>query len=186
MFIPFGVFSAGAGAGETNSFELISTTVLGSSASTVTLNSIPGTYKHLQVRLTARASDTGSWDFMMMRFNSDTSSTYSRHDLNGNGAGVSSSFAQNTNGMALVRVTANGGPTSAFGAGVIDILDYANTSKNKTVRALGGQLGTSAKDINLSSGMWPSTSVVTSITFVPVFSANILTGSRFSLYGIKG
>jgi hypothetical protein len=181
-----GFWATGAGAAAAGAYELISTTILGSATSTVTLNSIPNTYKYLQVRLTARASDTGSWDFLIMRFNGDTISTYARHDLNGNGSGVSAGFAQNTSGMAIARVTANGGPAGAFGAGIIDVFDYADTNKYTTVRALGGQHGSGARDVNLSSGLWPSTAAVTSITFAPVFSGTILAGSRFSVYGIKG
>lgn len=187
MPIPLGIFAtAGAGSASSGAYELISTTVLGSSATTVTLNSIPSTYKHLQIRFTARNDDTGSWDYMRVRFNADTTSTYARHGLNGNGVGVSSDFAQNTAGMTLAKVTANGGPSNAYGVAVLDIFDYTNTSKNKTVRALSGHHGTGARDINMNSGLWPSTSAITSVTFAPVFSANIMTGSRFSLYGIKG
>jgi hypothetical protein len=53
MLIPFGVFSA-AGSSVSNSYELISTTILPNSSSTsVTfdVSSLASTYKHLQVRV---------------------------------------------------------------------------------------------------------------------------------------
>jgi hypothetical protein len=61
-------------------------------------------------------------------------------------------------------------------------LDFSNTSKNKTIRALTGGIDTET-DINLTSGAWYSTAAVTSITFA--LATNYNAGSRFSLYGVK-
>ena len=83
-----------------------------------------------------------------------------------------------------VRVAGNNAASNCFGAGVIDILDYANTSKYKTMRSLSGFEDNSNGQIWLISGLWMSTSAVTSITIAPTTSP-ILQYSSFALYGIK-
>ena len=73
-----------------------------------------------------------------------------------------------------------------FGATVCDILDYTNTNKYKTVRALSGHDQNGSGVIQLRSGFWRSTSAITSITISNDQIANIAEYTRFSLYGIKG
>ena len=70
---------------------------------------------------------------------------------------------------------------------VIDILDYANTNKYKTIRALTGQDGNgtgTATDWRLTfgSGLWMNTNAITSIKTVNV---NFRNYSHIALYGIK-
>jgi hypothetical protein len=84
-----------------------------------------------------------------------------------------------------LRIPAANGTSGAFAAGVIDILDPFNTSKNTTVRILTG-LNASASKISLMSGAWYDTASLTSIQIFVGNSENILAGSRFSLYGIRG
>jgi hypothetical protein len=38
----------------------------------------------------------------------------------------------------------------------------------------------------LASNLWANTASVTSITLVSGFSASFVTGTRFSIYGLKG
>jgi predicted patatin/cPLA2 family phospholipase len=82
---------------------------------------------------------------------------------------------------------AGGGMTaSTFGAGVIDILDYADTNKFKTTRTLNGVSSNASSAIDyifLVSGLWRSTSAITSITLT---GNNFAQYSHFALYGIKG
>jgi hypothetical protein len=63
------------------------------------------------------------------------------------------------------------------GVSIIDILDYANANKYKTVKGLSGTYWG-------ASGAWRNSSAVTSVT---VFGSNGNFGanSTFSLYGIK-
>jgi hypothetical protein len=70
---------------------------------------------------------------------------------------------------------------SSFGAGVMDVLDPFETTKNKTVRALFGN--TIAPRVELTSAVYLSTSSITSLSFSAIGS--LVSGSRFSLYGIK-
>jgi hypothetical protein len=68
---------------------------------------------------------------------------------------------------------------------VTDILDYANTSKYKTVRTLTGIDVNGNGNIRLASGIWMnSPDAVSSITLT-ASSGNFNTYTTFSLYGIK-
>ena len=90
--------------------------------------------------------------------------------------------------MSSLLVAWVAGPNAAadvFGSGVIDILDAYSTTKNKTIRSLNGLSGGEVA-IRLSSGTWRNTNAVTSITLFDGDGANLVTGSRFSIYGIRG
>ena len=186
MPIPLGILAvAGAGAaGAPSSFDLLETTVLGSSASSVTFSSIDQSYKHLQIRMVSRNS--GDTTSPTLRFNSDSGANYATHRLYGFGESVTSGAVTGDPSMALIAFRSNSlSSTTDFGAGIVDILDYTNTSKNTTIRGLGGREqgnGSTSDFVVLLSGVWLNTSAVTSITL----STNTYqAGSRFSLYGIK-
>jgi len=174
--------AAGAAAGPTD-YELISTTLVGTATSLVSFTSIPQTYKHLQIRITARSSLSSSYDNLSYYFNSDTGSNYSTHALYGTGSSVvSNSFTTNVRAYWPSLLVANTNVSNNFSGGVIDILDYASSSKNKTTRTLMGDA--SPGFVALISSRWGSSSAITRIDFET--SANIMANSRFSLFGIKG
>ena len=182
--ITAGLFSTGTAA-STNSYESIQTYVVGSGGtSAITFSSIPATYKHLQVRGIVRPA-TNNAD-IRVTLNSDSGSNYSRHRLIGNGASIDASGAASSAYIGIFD--ANGlqtGTASVFGAFVIDVLDYANTSKNKTIRVLSGNDNNGSGQVGLSSGAWLSTTATSTLTFV-MSSGNIAEFSSFALYGIKG
>ena len=179
------------------SYESISTVTVGSGGSaSVTFSSIPATYTHLQVRGIVQTSrGTYSVDNMITRFNSDTASNYAWHYISGGytttpivetGGGGSATFMYNLYVSTSV-------PGTTFASVVMDILDYANTNKFKTVRTLNGfdvngtaGTGSYGGTVNLMSGLWRSTSAITSITLEPEVGPNFAQYSQFALYGIKG
>jgi len=165
------------------SYESIQTVTVGSGGqSTITFSSIPSTYKHLQLRYFTRNSAAAY--YVLLRFNSDTGTNYSYHQLTGNGTSASGAATINDTVLLLTR---NGSPDNVFGAGTADILDYANTNKNKTVRAIGGyDRGTGdGQAVDFHSGLWRNTSAINTITLT-VFAGNYAQYSSFALYGIKG
>lgn len=163
-------------------FESIATVTVGSGgASTVTFSTIPGTYSHLQIRYLARVS---SGNLFYARFNSDSGSNYPYHRLSGNGSAASAYGTSATSKIDDIFLTTNS--TNIFGVGFMDLLDYANTNKYKTLRALTGYENNSAGQVILGSGLWMSTSAITSIEFTPTTSlATFAQYSHFALYGIK-
>lgn len=187
MLIPFGVFSAaGASTGPAGSYDLISTTILGSTTAAVTFTTSGlSDYKHLQVRYVSRnASDTNG--LVGVTYNGATSSYY-WHRLRGNGSSVSSA------GQSDSRIEVYGSGSSAganqFGAGVIDILDFNSSTKYKTLRALVGVKDSagSMSEVDLMSGAYyGNTNALTSVTLTQTYGTGFVSGSRFSLYGIRG
>lgn len=170
------------------SFESIATATGTGSAGTITFTSIPSTYQHLQVRILVRDTSTGGGDLnLRMQFNSDTGSNYVDHNLRGDGSTVvAGGFAGND--RAVVRnfiPDSSSSNTTMYGAAIVDIHDYASTSKYKTIRTLAGKDRNGSGLLIMGSNLWMSTSAITSITFTPDGTA-YATGSTFALYGVKG
>jgi hypothetical protein len=188
MPIPLGVLAvAGAGAaGGGGSFDLLETTVLGSDTASVTFSSLGSysAYKHLQIRMTAA---TTAYPGFAIRFNSDTGSNYAYHRLSANGSTVVSGASTSAAEIRFVNALPDEARDNSniFGAAIVEILDFSNSSKNSTVRGMSGSHYTDAKQIGLYSGLWNNTNAVTSITLLDPSSGNFVSGSRFSLYGIK-
>ena len=180
---PLGVFAFAPTAG--GDYESIATYVVsGSSTTEINFTSIPQTYKHLQIRLIARQSSSGtSIDNCTMQVNGvTTGSAYASHFLRANGSSATSTGYGSLNNwsMAFWAPQTNSG---AFGIGVIDILDYTNTNKVKTFRGFSGVDVNGAGELTLASGLFNSTNAITSIR---LFGATFGANSHFALYGIKG
>jgi hypothetical protein len=171
-----------AGITVSNSYESIATVTVGSGGqSTISFTSIPSTYKHLQIR--ALYLNSSSYSNAQMQFNSDTGSNYAWHEVYGDGSGVgATAYTSQPN----IRPILGASGTTNQAVGVIDILDYTNTNKNKTTRSLSGADANGATNyILLRSGLWLSTSAITRIDFTAQ-SGNFAQHSQFALYGIKG
>ena len=184
---PFGILSA-AGAGVVaGDYELIETQILGSATSSITFSNLglyAATYKHLQIRATTRTTESAAESAVRIRFNSDTGANYAWHFLFGNGSTVSPSADVSQTAIYPFASVGNTQTANGFGVFVIDILDYSSTTKNKTTRAFTGY-ASGTNRIALASGLWQNTSAITSVFFGPNTS-NWATGSRFSIYGIRG
>jgi hypothetical protein len=183
-----GIFSAAGAGGAVSDYELISTTILGSNQATVVfsgLSAYSSTYKHLQLRYTARTNRDAVETQIYLQTNSNTSATYFIHRLEGNGSSVVSSGGGSSNPSIGLVTTANS-TANSFGAGIVEILDAYSTTKNKTIRILNGATGLSPNYINLLSYSIANTAAISTLTVNDIVSSGIVTGSRFSLYGIKG
>jgi hypothetical protein len=179
-------------------YELIGSALLASNQSSVTFDNLDqyaATYDHLQIRYAARTDRTTfANDVVNISFNTDTTN-YNAHILFGGGtsgieAGVIS--GQNFGVSGIGNATTSIGSSGNFGSGVIDILD-AYSNKNKTVKCLSGyhhsntSVATySAVRVSLASLLWINTQQVSTIVLRPALSSNFSTGTRFSIYGIKG
>jgi hypothetical protein len=171
--------SAQQGALLANSYESISTVTVGSGgSSSIDFTSIPATYTHLQIR--AIGIGTG-FAYSYLGFNSDTATNYSYHQISGDGATVSAAGGGST---TLIYTLQGASSATIPASGVIDILDYANTNKYKTVRLLAGYDKNGTGELFFRSGNWRSTSAITSIKISP--NTSFAQYSSFALYGIKG
>jgi hypothetical protein len=169
-----------------NSYESIATNTVGSGGvSSVTFSSIPATFTHLQIRATVRGGFAGTEEQFRVRFNGSTSG-YASHWLEGDGSTTVSANTFGDSEILLRYVAAGGSAASIFGVLVLDILDYANTSKNTTTRTLMGYDKNGAGKVTLTSGLWNNTSAISSISIVPKDGSSWAEYSSFALYGIKG
>lgn len=178
--------TAGAGGGVSNTaLELISTYYGSGSESTISFSSIPSTFKHLQLRIVARTSLVGNYYNFDMQLNGDTSTNYAFHQLYGNGSSVGAYGVSSVNRMRAGIFDGSTSTTNSFGVAIIDIPDYANTSKKKSIRSFNGNTG--QPTMNLFSGSWQSTAAISTITIMyNGGNLNPISGSRFSLYGVQG
>ena len=175
-------FIYGAGA----DFESIATVTVGSGgASSIEFTSIPGTYQHLQIRVVGRSSRSDTLDFAKLQINSDTGSNYRYHYLFGNGSSASAGGASAAY-IDTGYVSASTSTAGLMGAFIIDILDYASTSKNTVTRLFGGADRNGEGYSNIYSGLWVNTDAVTALKLFPGgASTSWQQHSTAALYGIK-
>jgi hypothetical protein len=171
-----------------SSYESIATVTLSASQGWTGFSSIPSTYKHLQVRIMGRSLQTGSSAGIISTLcNGDQTSSYSWHWLKGDGASATASGAATQNRADIGYVPTNGYTSGIFGTLIIDYIDYASTSKYKTIRAFSGFDGNGTGTTALGSGLWQKTNAITAIDFSNVNNSyDWAVGSTFALYGIKG
>lgn len=169
-------------------FESIATATGTGSSGTITFSSIPSTYKHLQIRSVSRF--TGGHGFVITQPNGDTSTAnYTYHLLSGNGSAASAG-AYTTGSLGGSYSLQSAGVTTELsnntGVGILDILDYASTTKYKTFRSITGYDNNDTSGIiYLISTLWLSTSAISSLT-INTQGGNFTTQTTFALYGIKG
>lgn len=161
-----------------SSFESIATATGTGSSGTISFTSIPSTYKHLQIRLW-----NNNGNGIRLRFNSNTSAIYGYHRLRGNGTAASANAS--TSDTSIVNISETTSSANIGGVAIIDIIDYASTTKNKVTRTFTGYDENGSGAIDLHSGLWISTSAINAIEIYAT-SGNFTTSSTFALYGIKG
>jgi|688.fasta_scaffold356192_2 hypothetical protein len=190
MSLILGILDSGAAAVAVATFDSIQTVTVGSGGSaSISFTSIPSTYSHLQIRGIARTNRTAYFlDYGKLTFNSDSSSVYTTHHLQGDGASAAAYGEANAAFTNILRFAADGSPTPSdtFGTFIVDILDYKNTNKNKTIRNLGGCDTNGAGELGLYSGVWRNTAAISTITIAPGGGTLFKQYTQFSLYGIKG
>ena len=160
----------------TPTYDLLDSTTLTSSASSVTFSGISGTGKGDLV-LVANVKATAGVD-SLLRFNSDTGSNYSWVRASGNGSSAAS-FANTTDGIYLNAVASF--DSTNFNSVIVQIMDYAATNKHKSVlsRANNASLG-----VEMGASRWANTAAITTIEFRSGSSTQFVANSTFHLYQI--
>lgn len=152
--------------------------------------SIPSNFNHLQLRCFIRASLSQSSPYdLVITVNGANPTTFAYSALRGDGFSASATSAISDNVFRITTAVPTGSHiANMFGLVIIDILDYANTNKNKTVKALfgwdnGGGSSPSAGWTGLAHSTWFDTSVINRLN-VGTFG-NFAQFSRVDLYGIS-
>ena len=161
--------------------EPIASTLLGSTTTTISFSNIPQGYKHLQIRGIAKTAQSGTSDhYGIVKFN-DIDLTYI-HILSGGGSATAAESAAGVGRQMLIPMSG----VTAFGTFVMDIVDYANSTKNKTVRTLAGYDKSGGGNVGLYSGFLADTAPIKSLTFYTNGNNGFTANTRISLYGIRG
>jgi len=163
--------------------SIATVTVGGAGAAGITFSSIPATYTHLQIRCFARSVGATNGENVYIYLNNIGNSTgYAWHVLRGDGASVVASAAANARILGNVAIT---NVANTFSTLIIDILDYTNTNKYKTVRTLYGFDSNGAGYVGVNSNSVPQTAATNQID-IGELSANFGQYTHFALYGVKG
>ena len=174
-------------AGPVGAYDSLATvTVPSGGSASITFTGIPTGYKHLQLRWIARSTATGgdSASTLRMKLN-NSSGTYRSHGLVGTGSSASAGDSPTSTGDWIYYAIPNDSVSaSMYGVGVIDILDYASTSKNKVSRMLAGFDKNGGGQVSLQSHLWVDTTAITSLEF-SLATGNFKEYSQFALYGEK-
>ena len=162
----------------TATYEKIATTTLSSASATVTFSSISGAYTDL-VLVTDNIFNTTNLAAAYLRFNSDTGSNYSYQSMQGTGTVAAGERGSSQSYMYVAR---------SFGGdqthNIINIMNYSNTTTNKTVLSRCGSGGESSSTVT-AVGLWRSTSAISTILMGIDGGYNFVSGATFALYGIK-
>lgn len=154
---------------------IATTTVSGSSTISVTFSSIPSTYTDLII---VSQYKSVSNNYLIMRFNGDTGSNYSRTELTGNGSTATSSRFSNE---AYAYVSSLYAPTGDWETAISQINNYSNTTTYKTMIS---RVNTPTQAVNATINLWRSTSALNTVLITAIGSGYDV-GSTFTLYGIK-
>jgi hypothetical protein len=159
---------------------LATVTVPSGSVSSIVFSGIPQTgYAHLQIR--GLIISAGGVYWVNAAFNGDTTAAnYKQHELRGDGSSASSNVPGSGSYGNMLALTTNS-PSVI----VTDILDYTNTTKNKTVRTLGGSDANGSGYIDFTSGLWMNTGAINKIEMKFDQTGSFGQYSQFALYGVK-
>ena len=155
-------------------YEKVQSTTLDSTQSSVSFTSISGAYTDL-VLIINPIANAASDSYPYIRFNSDSSTNYSRTFFRGTGTATSADRASNEDRGYLIG--GNVVQTNNAFNGIVNINNYSSYSSRTN-----SPTGTNASAEGLV-GMWRSTSAITSIT-IYCGSNSFVSGSTFALYGI--
>lgn len=165
----------------TSTYEPIVTYTAPSAQSSVTFNPISSAYTDLV--LVVNSSNSVSTNQPYIQINSDTSGSstnYSTTSMRGDGSSAAS--GRHSNNFGWFPVPGPGvGNNGNFNPWIVHIMNYANTTTYKSALS---RFNNASSILSANAHLWRSTAAISSITVV-MESGNFLTGSTFTLYGIK-
>lgn len=167
-------------------YEKIATSTLGSAQSSVAFSSISGSYTDLVLVVNAANSNAATIHGMGFTINNDalTIGKLSFTQMYGNGSSAAS-FRWTTSTSGMVVVPCGGGNTSLTNGSmaIVNLMNYSNATTYKTILT---RISEAGADVRAITTLWQDTSAINKITIYPNDGTNtILSGSTFTLYGIK-
>ena len=160
---------------------LIQTITVGTATASIDFTSIPATYTDLCLKVSARSSVSSTMAYFDLKFNTSIVGWSGRFLYGTGSAAGSASQAYFGGAMPGANATA-----STFGNAEIYIPNYASSNyKSVSIDAVAENNATLAEE-DFNAQLWSNTAAINAITLFPENSANFVTYSSASLYGIRG
>lgn len=158
----------------TSTYDLLGSTVLGSSSASVTISSLSGSYRDFICVASGSASAN---TYVGLRINNNSSSIYNMRFLEGNPVGPLTNFFSAGDYFSQNNVDWGSGVQSNS---IFQLIDATATDKFKLclMRANSGTRG-----LSFMAGHAALTAAVTSVTFLTQ-SGTFNAGTRFDVYGV--
>jgi len=170
-------------------FNVIAHTELSSTAATVDFSSIPSSYDHLYIRLSARSNAVATRDTIFCRVNNDSNTKYSRTNLF---AGSTTMSSYDGGSQALwydfMDIPAHSLLSDAYSGGIIWIPNYSNTSYYTQALTYSATVSDSTTDYHWGmqnvSALYKETAAVSRLTF-SLQTGSYMPYSVFTIYGVQ-
>lgn len=167
---------------------LITETVLGASASTITFSSIANTYRDLHLVVRGRGTTAATFCRPRLQMNGDTGNNYDwqREFSHTSTVAAEGGGTVGGTGVAFVDIgllPASTAPSGQASASKVRIFDYRGTTFHKPVLFEAGGYAIAERYSIAGAGLWRSTSAITSLTLI-LDAGSFDVGTVASLYGI--
>lgn len=168
-------------------FPIATSGTLGSTTTYVDFSSITQNFTHLQLRCYFKSTYAAGIPGLYVTpwFNNTGGGSGYWHNIYGNGSAVSSGAGSSAY-YSGISGPQNSGTTNIFGVAIVDILDYSNTNKYKTITSYGGYDQNGAGIASIGSVFrYDATTAINGFRIDDGGGGGWLAGSRFDLYGIS-
>lgn len=193
MSLILGILDSAGVAASASSYESIASATGNGSSTSFTFSSIPNTYASLQLRGILRDNAGGNASSAIgFQFNASGSYAGTSHWLIGIADSPAYTNTGSDTGEMKINYASVGSAALAnvYGAFILDIHDYASTSKNKTLRTFMGVNGnnnaSTTQVVGMFSNLWIDTSAINEIKIINKNGNAFSSLSNIALYGIKG
>lgn len=171
-----------------NTYTLISSNQLTTNTASVTFSAIPATYTDLLLKISARASGSGTLAALAIKFNGSTTSIYSNTALFAYSTAATSSRNSNAVSIpAIDNIEDGGGTANSFSSNELYIPSYT-VSQNKPTSLFSVVENNTVNNFEWlvygGAGLYRDTAAISSIALT-TSAGDFVSGSSFYLYGIK-
>jgi hypothetical protein len=162
---------------------VIDTSTVANTSTTLTISSIPATYKHLLIVGVGLQTSGANDGDLFVRVNGDSGNNYTLERITVSGSTLSGYGTGSISGIsnlgAMAR-TADG--ATLLGQVAVYIYNYSSSADYKTIVTSGGSMNNSTNSWVASRGMWRNTAAVTSVSLVDANGTNLKAGTYIT-YG---
>ena len=167
-------------------FKIASATVGSGGATSFDFTSIPQGYTDLMIKISVRGATTGTNDGFMIRFNNDSSTTYSSRYFAGdavNPQGGSNAYSS-TGYTYVTSITTGTYTANSFSNIDVYIPNYTNSNYKSFSADAVSEKNASDSWMSLVVGLYPITTAVSRITLLTTSGSGYTQNSTATLYGI--